>query len=183
MRRKDPQTEPRRQQQIIEAALTLSVIRGFHAASMRDIAAEAGLSPALIYRYFRNKEAIIVAVVKEDTDAFARRIAALGTGEITAATLRRFLQDEIAQRADPDTFRITAEIVAEAARSPDVARVITANMTAAEADLGALLNRMHPGASRRAATIIALVDHLAAHRYFGLPSLPDDPFEFLDEGF
>lgn len=179
MRRKDPETETRRIKQIIEAALTLFVLRGFHATSMRDIASEASLSPALIYRYFKNKAAIVTAVIEDDTDAFLQRIAAFAEDALTPARLRWFLREEIAQRADPDTFRITAEIIAEAARNEAVAKGIAKNIAASEDDLAALLDRMRPGAGRHAAAIIAVIDHIAARSYYGLPPLTEDPLDLL----
>ena len=41
--------------------------RGFHQASIHDIAAEAGISVGLIYRYFENKEAVISAMADRHT--------------------------------------------------------------------------------------------------------------------
>src|SRR4030095_16382242 len=59
-----PQTESNsdRRVQILDAALVCFAKRGFHQASMHDIAAEAGISVGLIYRYFENKEAVISAM-------------------------------------------------------------------------------------------------------------------------
>jgi TetR/AcrR family transcriptional repressor of uid operon len=51
-----------RRTQILDAALVCFAKRGFHQASMHDIAAEAGISVGLIYRYFENKEAVISAM-------------------------------------------------------------------------------------------------------------------------
>src|SRR5512133_1186992 len=53
-------TETRRQQ-IIEAAYRCFARKGFHQTSMRDIYAEAGLSPGAIYHYFESKDDIIEA--------------------------------------------------------------------------------------------------------------------------
>lgn len=48
-----------RRQQIIEAAYRCFARKGFHQTTMREIYAEAGLSPGAIYHYFESKEAII----------------------------------------------------------------------------------------------------------------------------
>ena len=46
---------------ILEAALTCFRQRGFEAATMREIAAEAGMSVGAAYYYFDSKEAIVMA--------------------------------------------------------------------------------------------------------------------------
>ena len=50
-----------RRQQIIEAAYRCFARKGFHQSTMRDIYAEAGLSPGAIYHYFNSKDDIIEA--------------------------------------------------------------------------------------------------------------------------
>jgi TetR/AcrR family transcriptional regulator, transcriptional repressor of aconitase len=47
--------------QIIDAAYRCFARKGFHQASMRDIYAEAGLSPGAVYHYFDSKADIIEA--------------------------------------------------------------------------------------------------------------------------
>src|ERR1700746_164284 len=51
-----------RKTQILDAAIVCFAKRGFHLTSMHDISAEAGISVGLIYRYFQNKEAVILAM-------------------------------------------------------------------------------------------------------------------------
>lgn len=50
-----------RRQHIIDAAYRCFARKGFHATTMRDIYAEAGLSPGAIYHYFDSKNDIIEA--------------------------------------------------------------------------------------------------------------------------
>lgn len=50
-----------RRQQIIDAAYRCFARKGFHQTAMRDIYAEAGLSPGAIYHYFASKDEIIKA--------------------------------------------------------------------------------------------------------------------------
>lgn len=47
---------------ILDASRRCFVRRGFHAASMQDILAEAGLSAGCVYRYFRSKDEIVCAI-------------------------------------------------------------------------------------------------------------------------
>jgi AcrR family transcriptional regulator len=48
-------------QQILQTALSLFRERGFEQTTIRDIAAEAGLSLGAAYYYFKSKEAIVGA--------------------------------------------------------------------------------------------------------------------------
>jgi AcrR family transcriptional regulator len=55
-----------RRQQIIDAAYRCFARQGFHQATMRDIYAEANLSPGAVYHYFDSKDAIIQASFEFD---------------------------------------------------------------------------------------------------------------------
>jgi len=55
-----------RRQQIIDAAYRCFARQGFHQATMRDIYAEANLSPGAVYHYFDSKDAIIHASFEFD---------------------------------------------------------------------------------------------------------------------
>lgn len=50
-------------QKLIEASYRLFTTHGYHATSMRDIAAEAGISAGSIYNHFADKEQIIKEVL------------------------------------------------------------------------------------------------------------------------
>ncbi|HUL74044.1 MAG TPA: TetR family transcriptional regulator [Vicinamibacterales bacterium] len=55
-------------ERILEAALTLFRERGFAEATMRDIAAKAGVASGLAYYYFESKEAIVLAFYQRAKD-------------------------------------------------------------------------------------------------------------------
>lgn len=50
-------------ERLLEAALHLFAIHGYHAASMRQIAEAAGVAVGGIYNHFRSKEEILTAVI------------------------------------------------------------------------------------------------------------------------
>ena len=70
MRHKDEQ----KQQAIIEATITLVNETGFAAASVSKIAKEAGVSPATLYVYYRNKEDLILSTYVEIKRAFGTAV-------------------------------------------------------------------------------------------------------------
>ena len=55
-------------ERILTAAQECFIGHGFHAASMASIAETAGMSAGLIYRYFENKNAIILAIVERQLE-------------------------------------------------------------------------------------------------------------------
>lgn len=55
-----------RKQLIISAAMTLFDEKSFHEIGMRDIAAEAGVSAASIYRYFPSRDDLFVEALIQD---------------------------------------------------------------------------------------------------------------------
>ncbi|MEO8606799.1 MAG: TetR/AcrR family transcriptional regulator [Chloroflexota bacterium] len=60
-----------RRDEIVQAALTVFAEQGFHKASIKQIAAAAGLkSPSLIYWYFKDKEELLYAVMTSLTSVF-----------------------------------------------------------------------------------------------------------------
>jgi AcrR family transcriptional regulator len=62
---------------ILEAATAQFAAHGYQGASIRAIAADAGVDPALIRRFFGDKEALFARVVADRTSIFERLAAAL----------------------------------------------------------------------------------------------------------
>lgn len=55
----------RRRKQILDAARTCFIRKGFHLTSMQDVFVESGLSAGAVYRYFKSKNEIIHAIATE----------------------------------------------------------------------------------------------------------------------
>jgi AcrR family transcriptional regulator len=70
----------RTRQRLYEAALSLIRERGYEAATLRDVAARAGVSPALLYRYFPNKRAVVLAFYDALSERFALQAADIRHG-------------------------------------------------------------------------------------------------------
>ncbi|XVV09642.1 TetR/AcrR family transcriptional regulator [Actinoplanes sp. CA-131856] len=81
-------TRPRnRKQLIVEAAGQVFSERGYHAASMEEIAAGVGISAAALYRHFPNKYALFA----ECADVMADRLTAAVDGAPEGASLTEVL--------------------------------------------------------------------------------------------
>jgi AcrR family transcriptional regulator len=61
---------------IYDAAITLFRARGFESATMRDVAASAGMSLGAAYHYFPGKDAIVLAYYDDVTGEHERRVRA-----------------------------------------------------------------------------------------------------------
>jgi AcrR family transcriptional regulator len=62
-------------ERLYAAAIELIGERGYEAATLRDVAARAGVSPGLLYRYFPSKRAVVLALYDALSDSFARQAA------------------------------------------------------------------------------------------------------------
>ncbi|TXI24662.1 MAG: TetR/AcrR family transcriptional regulator [Roseateles sp.] len=115
-----------RRQQVLEAAAECFRRRGFHAASMAEIAKTAGMSPGHIYNLFENKDDIIAAIVQRDCAEVVTRITELQQADdilqVMLAETERAI-DESTQVADA---ALELEVLAEAGRNPRLAAVVQA---------------------------------------------------------
>lgn len=65
-----------RSRQLLDAAARLMERDGSEAVSMQALAAEAGVSVGLIYRYFGSKDDVLLAVITDVLDAFSTTVPA-----------------------------------------------------------------------------------------------------------
>ena len=106
-----------RRQQILEATFRCLAEQGYARMTMREIAAEAGVSVGTLYLYFENKDEMVRALGDEarvETDArLAEQFPDGGPMEIVDAILAAVIGslDEPGQR---ESFRVDLQIWAEA---------------------------------------------------------------------
>lgn len=67
-------------ERLYRAALRLFAERGYEATTLRDIGDEAGVSAALVYRYFEGKSDVVMALYDELSGTYATRAAAAPAG-------------------------------------------------------------------------------------------------------
>jgi TetR/AcrR family transcriptional regulator, repressor for uid operon len=130
--------EDDRRKRILEAAERAFVGQGFHATTMQHVAAEAGMSPGNLYRYFRSKEALVEGLCARDQEERARAFALLAeAGNVVAAMamgMRQKLLGEPRQK-----MQMVLEIWAEAGRNPAIAAICGAIDTDVRQGLGRLI--------------------------------------------
>lgn len=112
---------------ILTAAQACFTEHGFHGASIAQIADTAEMSPGLIYRYFKNKHAIILGIVERQLEWILEDLAAgnLRDSDPVDTLVDGYRGKPILRSArctiEPALF---LEIVAESSRDADVARAL-----------------------------------------------------------
>jgi TetR/AcrR family transcriptional regulator, fatty acid metabolism regulator protein len=114
----DPTPSDRRRE-LVRAAIRVFAGKGFHAARVGDIAAEAGVAHGLLYHYFRSKEDVLETIFRETWVVLVdqtRRIEESGgpLPEQIRAFASTFLGSWL---VSPNLVRV---IVREIARSPEL---------------------------------------------------------------
>ena len=135
-----PRAEAQRER-ILCAAQRCFIEYGFHAASMASIAETAQMSAGLMYRYFENKSAIVLAIIERELQEGRSQIAQLrSSSELVAALLDVFTRW---QARDPGAMSVALflEMSAEATRDPQIAAALRRSDALILSDLGAWMHR------------------------------------------
>src|ERR1700682_3493591 len=112
-----------RRAQILDAAVHVMAERGFRGASIKRIAARAGLkSPALIYWYFKDKQALFEAMLEQMAPFLALVADAEHLlDEPPERVLPRIVDGFLHTVQQPVIGRFVRVLLSEAARHPSVA--------------------------------------------------------------
>ncbi|WP_353940923.1 TetR/AcrR family transcriptional regulator [Streptomyces sp. HUAS MG91] len=99
-------TRPRnRRQLIVDAAGRLFSERGFHAASMEEIAARVGITAAALYRHFPNKYALFAECAHTMADRLVVALDALPPEAEPADVFTALVRVTVAHRASGGVYR------------------------------------------------------------------------------
>ncbi len=113
-----------RRQQVLDAAAECFRRRGFHAASMAEIAKTAGMSPGHIYNLFENKDDIIAAIVERDCEEVLARIAEFQQEGDLLQKMLAGTEQAIDEHSQVAKSALQLEVLAEAGRNPKLAAVV-----------------------------------------------------------
>lgn len=88
---------------VVRAATELFAERGFAAVTMADIAERVGLARSSLYRYFPDKDHILLAWLRRENAALVERSAAIaGSDSPPQVRLRRWLRLQLDYLQEPD---------------------------------------------------------------------------------
>ena len=97
--------DPARREKILEAATELLARRGYHAVSLADIGAAAGIVGSGIYRHFGSKSAILDALLDQAMDRLAEGATeALMSGAPDEEVLAALVAGQVAFAVDDCWF-------------------------------------------------------------------------------
>jgi AcrR family transcriptional regulator len=186
--RKERQEQTR--EQLVEAAAKVFARRGYHRATVDEIASEAGFTIGALYSNFETKEKLFLAIADRQVESRVEEIsavgdAAVGDGEAggeAAAQLRAFLE------ADPDWPLLFYEFWSLSVRNPEIGDELAERRDAIRDALADTLKRVakHHGFKLRfpapvlATAIAACLNGLAFERAADPNALPNQVFaEFV----
>ena len=168
---------PGRKAAILLAAEKLFAQHGYHAVSIRQIAAEAGVPLALVGYYYGAKHELFYAIFAHWQPTINQRLALLGAVMSGAEppTLRRvvqaFVEPVLALRASPEGEYYAMLVARELAyRTPDTDRVLAEMFDPMAHAFIDALHRLRPRRPRARAAwayqfaMGALLHHLMDHR-------------------
>jgi TetR/AcrR family transcriptional regulator, repressor for uid operon len=173
MRKADTDLHERRRGEILSAAETCFVAKGFHQTSMQDIASASGLSMGLLYRYFDSKSAIIRAFSALDRDRMIAGVTALADATDFIAGLAKLLKQELETMRNVDEFRLTTEVLSESTRDEILRESFAAKELMLSAALsGAIARQQSAGRiaqdlppDQAANLVLAMVDGLSLRAF------------------
>jgi TetR/AcrR family transcriptional regulator, transcriptional repressor of aconitase len=155
-----------RREQILAAARRCFLRDGFHATSMQDLFAEAGLSAGAVYSYFASKDDVIAAIAEQNMRSVTDMInviAAERPGQPVGAVLADVMEILRAQDEQDGLSKLTVIVWSEAVRNPSLAARFTALLTQLQASLAEVIQQTRgslPGdvpADVLAVTLLSLV--------------------------
>src|SRR3546814_18288534 len=110
-------------ERILCAAQKCFVEHGFHAASMASIAETAEMSAGLIYRYFENKNAIILAIVERQLQLLSEDIRLNRQVDLATEMARNYGNSGTGEGRGMSAA-LLLEMSAEATRDPPIAAAL-----------------------------------------------------------
>ena len=126
---------------ILNAAHKCFIERGFHAASMASIAETANMSAGLIYRYFENKNAIVLAIIALQLQERRTDIAALHSNTDLGQRIIELFARWQRGGSDAMNAALFLEMSAQATRDPQIADAVMNADHIAGADFNAWLKQ------------------------------------------
>ncbi len=122
------QTNRLRRAHILEAAVKVFAEKGFHVATIKDVAAEAKVADGTIYNYFDNKIALLMGVLYPQLD---EGVTPSATMPLRSDDPHAFLSDTFARswnELNPKSLDVLRIVFSEALINPELRAVYTERM-------------------------------------------------------
>jgi len=147
-----------RREQIIDAAMRVFAQKGFVRATNKDVAREAGITPGLIYHYFENKEALLMAVIEGRTPLKVIASLPVGVHSMPPEQFFPFMIRQVMTVVESENFVALLKVVLPELLNNEhgyIAQVLPAAIQRTFGFLGEYLEvQMQVGTLRRADTVL-----------------------------
>jgi AcrR family transcriptional regulator len=149
-----------RKQLIVEAAGRVFSERGYHAASMEEIAASVGITAAALYRHFPNKYALFAECANVMVDRLVAALDEVPAEAALADTLAAVTRVTVAHRASGGVYRWEARYLNREDR-----RVLRAKFAHVVGRVTDVVRREHPLPDEhlRAAAALGVIGSITMH--------------------
>ena len=175
--------QARTRTELIDAAARVFAQRGFHAATIEEIAEEAGYTHGALYSNFSGKEELFLAVYEQRAAGRVGDVTALvADRSAPLADRARAAGDQWMERlgADVDGFLLVLEFVGFAARRPEVRERFGAQVATMRRTIARLLEEeggeLPLGPERTALAIRALGLGMAFEKLLDPDGVPDEAY-------
>lgn len=146
-----PERAARNRARVLEAAGALFRQRGFHGASVDEIAEEAGFSKGVVYSQFGSKDDLFLALLEAHAGERIGRTLERARSAPPGEALRHVWEENLAEwRRDPQWALLHLEFRAHAARDPELNRRYAAFHLKALEGVAKVFERVASGRSRDA---------------------------------
>jgi AcrR family transcriptional regulator len=135
----DPERHRARRLQILDAAVTCFARHGYDRTTTARIARTAGIGSGTLFHYFPTKQAILVAVLEEDTRELTEFFAGRGSGDAWEGLLA-FVDRTVAEAADARVPGFVNAVMVQAAQ-PELASALADNDRVVRTGLRGLVER------------------------------------------
>ena len=129
-----------RRAQILDAARVCFLSKGLHNTSMQDLIQEAGLSVGAVYRYFKSKDEIIVAIAATVVGNVQEHIDGVAARRLPLTDSMSLVLDAVEQQLGPGGFLpIALQVWSEATIDPTIGAIVKDRYEALRSSMRALV--------------------------------------------
>ncbi len=189
MARKRIEADSSPKRRIVEAAYRILAESGYESTSIKEIARRAGVAPGLVHYYFKSKEELLSAALKEGSDQYTRDLDALRknyAGRSRESLARAALRVPQARVHDqPEWYRLRYQFFALGLQNPTlgdgVRTLLRSGRSGVRTTLMAATDLPENRALSTAAVLLACFDGLALQKLMDSDFDLDGAFRILAE--
>ena len=120
-----PEYKERAKDRIVEAAREVFSKKGYHEATMDDVAEQLGVSKGALYQYFNSKEDLYRTILKARFHNMTALLRSTATGGGSLAETCQAFFDNLTK--DTSSIGHSFEVISEASRNAALAKVVREN--------------------------------------------------------